>query len=88
MTTKQLDRLLKLAEKFVSAYAKMVDIQEKRLASEFPPPGEPVEAQFVKVGEGNVDQPESKAEYDEFPVDEPGAFQKVLSDLKARSEAG
>ena len=81
MTGVQLNRLLDLLERWV-------ELQEMRLEKEFPPAPEIEDAQFVKVGEGNVDQPESKAEYDEFPVDEPGAFQKVLSDLKARSEAG
>jgi hypothetical protein len=81
VTGVQLNRLLDLIERWVS-------LQEKRLELEFPPPGEPVDAQVVRVGEGNADQPESREEYDEFPTDQPGPFQQVLADLKARSSQG
>jgi len=81
VTNLQLNRLLDLFERWV-------ELQEKRLEKEFPPAPEIEDAQVVRVGEGNVDQPESREEYDEFPIDQPGGFQQVLADLKARSSQG
>ena len=80
MTTVQLNRILDLLERWV-------ELQEKRLDKEFPPAPEIEDAQVVRVGEGNIDQPETKEEYEDFPTDQPGQFQQVLADLKARSQA-
>jgi hypothetical protein len=81
VTAVQLTRLIDLLERYVV-------LQEKRLEKEFPPAPEIEDAQVVRVGEGNVDQPESREEYDDFPTDQPGGFQQVLADLKARSSQG
>jgi hypothetical protein len=78
MTAVQLNRLLDLFERWV-------ELQEKRLEKEFPPPGEIEDAQVVKVGEGNADQPESKEAYEEFPDDQPTSFQAILEKLKQGS---
>ena len=78
MTAVQLNRLLDLFQRWV-------ELQEKRLEKEFPPPGEIEDAQVVRVGEGNVDQPESKEEYDDFPIDQPTSFQTLLTKLKEGS---
>ena len=78
MTGVQLNRLLDLLERWV-------ELQEMRLEKEFPPAPEIEDAQFVKVGEGNVDQPESREEYDDFPIDQPTSFQALLTKLKEGS---
>ena len=78
MTGVQLNRLLDLLERWV-------ELQEMRLEKEFPPAPEIEDAQFVKVGEGNVDQPESREEYDDFPIDQPTSFQTLLTKLKEGS---
>ena len=78
MTNLQLNRLLDLFERWV-------ELQEKRLEKEFPPAPEIEDAQVVRVGEGNVDQPESKEEYDDFPIDQPTSFQTLLTKLKEGS---
>ena len=78
MTAVQLNRLLDLFQRWV-------ELQEKRLEKEFPPAPEIEDAQVVRVGEGNVDQPESKEEYDDFPIDQPTSFQTLLTKLKEGS---
>jgi len=78
VTNLQLNRLLDLFERWV-------ELQEKRLEKEFPPAPEIEDAQVVRVGEGNVDQPESKEEYDDFPIDQPTSFQTLLTKLKEGS---
>ena len=88
MNEKQINRLLTLAEKFYRSYDRMVVVMEKRLEAEHPPVGEMVDAQVVRVGEGNAEQPQSKEEYDEFPIDQPTTFEKVIAELKARSQGG
>ena len=75
MTAVQLNRLLDLIDRWVS-------LQEKRLDKEFPPAPEIEDAQVVRVGEGNADQPETKEEYDDFPIDQPTSFQTLLTKLK------
>jgi hypothetical protein len=75
MTALQLNRIIDLFQRWV-------ELQEKRLDLEFPPPTEPVDAQFVKVGEGDAVQPESKEEYDEFPTDQPASFESIIAKLK------
>ena len=82
MNEKQINRLLTLAEKFVGHYGRMVDVMENRLEADHPPVGEIPDAQVVRVGEGNANQPQSKEEYDEFPIDEPTSFQAILTKLK------
>ena len=78
MTGVQLNRLLDLLERWV-------ELQEKRLEKEFPPAPEIEDAQVVRVGEGNIDQPESREEYDDFPIDQPTSFQTLLTKLKEGS---
>ena len=78
MTGVQLNRLLDLLERWV-------ELQEKRLEKEFPPAPEIEDAQVVRVGEGNIDQPESREEYDDFPIDQPTSFQALLTKLKEGS---
>ena len=78
MTGVQLNRLLDLLERWV-------ELQEMRLEKEFPPAPEIEDAQVVRVGEGNIDQPESREEYDDFPIDQPTSFQTLLTKLKEGS---
>ena len=78
MTGVQLNRLLDLLERWV-------ELQEMRLEKEFPPAPEIEDAQVVRVGEGNIDQPESREEYDDFPIDQPTSFQALLTKLKEGS---
>jgi hypothetical protein len=85
MTAKQIERIVVVAEKLAVSFAAMVVLMEKRFNVEHPPETEPVDAQFVKVGEGNADQPESKEAYEEFPDDQPTSFQAVLEKLKQGS---
>ncbi len=74
MNPEQLDRIIAVAERFAA-------VMEKRLELEYPKPEESVDAVFVKVGQGNADQPESKAEYEEFPEDEPSSFEALFQKL-------
>ena len=85
MNEKQINRLLTLAEKFYRSYDRMVVAMEKRLEAEHPPLGEMVDAQIVRVGEGNADQPQSKEEYEDFPIDQPTSFQAIIAKLKEGS---
>jgi hypothetical protein len=55
------------------------------LEADHPPVGEIPDAQVVRVGEGNANQPQSKEEYEEFPIDEPTSFQAILTKLKEGS---
>jgi len=82
---KQINRLLTLAEKFVGHYGRMVDVMENRLEADHPPVGEIPDAQVVRVGEGNANQPQSKEEYEDFPDDQPTSFQAILTKLKEGS---
>jgi hypothetical protein len=75
MTPLQLNRLVDLLERWIV-------LQEKRLEKEFPPAPEIEDAQVVRVGEDYVDQPESREEYDDFPIDQPTSFQTLLTKLK------
>ena len=83
MTAKQWDRFLTIADKAMKAYVRMVDVMERRLALEHPAVEEPEDAAFVRVGESGAHQPESRAEYEEFPGDETPSFEKVLKDLQS-----
>ncbi len=85
MTAKQIERLIVVAEKLEVSFTAMVALMEKRLELEFPPQGEPVDAQVVRVGEGNADQPESKDEYEEFPSNQPSSFEQILTRIKEGS---
>ena len=85
MTAKQMERLITVVEKMEVSFTAMVALMQKRLELDHPVPGEIEDAQFVKVGEGNADQPESKEAYEEFPADQPTSFQAVLEKLKQGS---
>lgn len=76
MTALQLNRVLDLLERWVV-------LQEQRLKLEFPLPGEPVEAQFIQVGQSNTNQPETPQEYADFPEDEERSFERIIADLQS-----
>jgi hypothetical protein len=85
VTAKQAERLVIVAEKLAVSFSAMVDLMEKRLNADHPPVEEIVDAQVVRVGEGNADQPQSKEEYEEFPIDQPASFEAILAKLKEGS---
>ena len=86
MTRDQTERLVVVAEKLTVSFAAMVALMKKRLEKEFPSPGEPQDAIFVRVGENEKQEPQSRKEYEEFPVDQPGHFQKILTKIKSDSK--
>ncbi len=85
MTAKQLERLVVVAEKLEVSFAALVALMEKRLELEHPPVGEIEDAQIVRVGEGQK-EPESKDEYNDFPIGEETSFESILTKLKEASQ--
>jgi hypothetical protein len=80
MTAEQLERLISALERFVTVSEKICRIQERR----YPEPGETPDAEVFRVGEPHQ-EPQSKAEYAEFPGDGPGRFQTLIDKAKSKN---
>lgn len=69
MTAKQLDRLLMVFERIAAVAERWADM-------EYPVTNETHEATISRVGERPI--PQSRAEYEELPVEEVGRFESKL----------
>jgi hypothetical protein len=69
----QIDRLIAAAERFSLAWEKIATIQQRR----YPEPVEAEDAEVWRVGDAQK-EPNSKAEYRDFPGDSRGKFQTII----------
>jgi hypothetical protein len=80
MDPKQIERLIVAAERFALAFESLSKIAERL----YPEPGETPDAEVYRVGDAKK-EPQTKAEYRDFPGDGPGRFQTLIDNAKSQT---